>query len=314
MNTFEQHQGFRTMFQENKLTLGLFFPIEGYKGSVPEMDLVKQMALAKQADEAHFASLFVRDIPLYDPEFGDVGQIYDPWVYLGYLAAQTKRIALATGSIVTTVRHPLHVAKAAASIDKLSHNRLVLGIATGDRPIEFNAFSVNKAERSELFRESLRVIRRAWAEEFPTIQASNVNLTDADVLPKPSSMDIPTLITGHSGQTREWIAKNGDGWLFYPRDLFIQELLIKEYRTHTKEFKPFAQSLFIDLSENPNEPPTGIPLGFRTGRNFLINHLHELRAIGVNHVAFTLKLATRPVEEIVQELAEEVVPHFPAHR
>src|SRR5699024_12624935 len=92
---------------ENKLTLGLFFPLEAYDGSTPEMDLKTQMQLAKQAEEAQFASLFVRDIPLNDPMFGDVGQIYDPWVFLSYVAAHKERIAIGTGSVVTRFSHSL---------------------------------------------------------------------------------------------------------------------------------------------------------------------------------------------------------------
>jgi alkanesulfonate monooxygenase SsuD/methylene tetrahydromethanopterin reductase-like flavin-dependent oxidoreductase (luciferase family) len=61
-----------------------------------------------------------------------VGQVYDPWVYLGWIAAQTSEIALATGALVLTLRHPLHTAKGAASVDRLSANRLVLGVASGD--------------------------------------------------------------------------------------------------------------------------------------------------------------------------------------
>src|SRR5699024_2070082 len=142
-----------------------------------------------------------------------------PWIFLGYVAAHTNKISLATGSIVTTLRHPLHVAKAAASVDRMSGNRLVLGAATGDRPIEFNAFSVDREQRSTLFQESLQVMRQVWMEEFPNIHASNVNLQYGDLLPKPALKDIPILVTGHSGQSREWIAKNGDGWLFYPRNV-----------------------------------------------------------------------------------------------
>lgn len=300
------------MFEKDNLTLGLFFPIESYEGSIPEMDLVKQIRLAKKAEEAQFASLFVRDVPLHDPNFGDVGQIYDPWVFLGYVAAHTKQISLTTGSIVTTLRHPLHEAKAAASLDRMSGNRLVLGIATGDRPIEFDAFSVDREKRSQLFQESLRVMREVWKEDFLEIQASNVDLHDVDLLPKPELKEIPILITGHSGQTRKWIAEHGDGWLFYHRNIDLQRLYINEYRTSAGEFKPFVQSLSIDLSENPDEAPTGIRLGFRTGRKFLISYLHDLKEIGVNHVAFNLKDGKRPAEEVVQELGEEVVPFFPA--
>ncbi len=77
MEKFQSHHGFARTFKENSLTLGLLFPLEAYSGSFPKMDLSEQMALAKKAEELGFASLFVRDAPLYDPNFGDVGFLYD---------------------------------------------------------------------------------------------------------------------------------------------------------------------------------------------------------------------------------------------
>lgn len=312
MDKFASHTGYSNMFKENELTLGLFFSLESYKGSIPEMDLEQQMKLAKKAEEARFSSLFVRDVPLNVPSFGDAGQIYDPWVFLGYLAAHTKQISLSTGSIVTTLRHPLHVAKAAASVDRISRKRFVLGIATGDRPSEFSAFSVDREQRSNLFRESLHVMRKVWNEEFPEIHSPSLNLKGGDLLPKPELKDIPILVTGHSTQTPEWIAKNSDGWFYYPRNINNQAALIKEWRTLTEEFKPFSQSIYIDLSENPNEDPSPIHLGFRTGSQFLIEYINVLKEIGVNHLGINLKYGQRPAEEVIQELGEEVVPYFPA--
>jgi len=276
------------------------------------MDLEQQMKLAVQAEEAGFASLFVRDVPLHDPEFGDAGQMYDPWIFLGYLAGLTKKIALGTGSIVTPLRHPLHVAKSAASLDHISGNRLILGLAAGDRPVEFSAFSIDREKRAQLFQESLHVMRRAWKEAFPEVCSTTTNLKDADLLPKPELGDIPVLITGNASQTPGWIAQHGDGWFFYQRNLDLQALRIKEWRSYIKGFNPFAQSLSLDLSEDPNEEPTFMQLGFRSGRNYLISCLDSLKEIGVNHVAFNFKAARRPVDEMVQELGEEVVPHFPA--
>jgi len=286
--------------------------MESYEGNIPEMDLEEQVKLTKQAEKAGFASLFVRDVPLHDPEFGEAGQIHDPWVFLGYVAAHTKRIALGTGSIVTPLRHPLHVAKAAASLDRISGNRLILGLAAGDRPIEFTAFSKGREKRAQLFQESLHVMKRMWKEEFPKIHSTTTNLKDADLLPKPEMKDIPVLITGNASQTIGWIAQSGDGWFFYQRNLDLQALRIKEWRSFTNRFKPFAQSLSLDLSEDPNEEPTFMQLGFRSGRNYLISYLDSLKEIGVNHVAFNFKAATRPVGEMIQELGEEVVPHYPA--
>jgi hypothetical protein len=43
MNRFDKHRGYTRMFKENHLTLGLFFPIESYEGSIPEMDIEKQL-------------------------------------------------------------------------------------------------------------------------------------------------------------------------------------------------------------------------------------------------------------------------------
>ena len=50
----------------------------------------------------------------------------------------------------------------------------------------------------------------------------------------------------------------------------------------------------------------------RTGRNGLIDLLRQWQAAGVNHVALGIQFSERPVAEIIQELAEEVLPHFPS--
>src|SRR5262245_22604023 len=104
------HPGFARVFA--RPSLGVFFPIEAYSGDMPTMRA--QEDLARLAESLGFSALWFRDVPLRDPAFGDVGQIYDPWVYLAHIAAHTHAIALVTGAIVLPVRHPLHVAKAAA--------------------------------------------------------------------------------------------------------------------------------------------------------------------------------------------------------
>ena len=143
------------MFAPGRLTLGVFFPIEAFQRDEPTMR--DQERLARRAEELGFAALWTRDVPLRDPNFGDIGQVYDPWVWLGWIAAQTRTIALATGSIILPLRHPLHTAKAAASVDQLTGGRLVLGVASGDRPVEFPAFGVDAdAARRALPREPRR--------------------------------------------------------------------------------------------------------------------------------------------------------------
>lgn len=313
MSTFEKHTGYIRTFKENKLSLGLFFPLESYEGNIPEMDMEQQIKLTNLVEDANFASLFVRDVPLNDPLFGDAGQMYDPWVFLSYIAAHTKKIALGTGSAITSFQNPLNLAKSASSLDKISGQRLLFGIATGDRPIEFNAYGVDRERRGELFQESFHVMKDVWLTSFPTIHSNRVTLAgEADLLPKPVLGDIPVFVTGFSRQSLEWIAKNGDGWISYPRHPEQQAEIIEDYRALTNGFKPFSQSLYIDLAEDPNEGPTPIHLGFKSGYKFLIEYLKSLQEVGVNHVIFNIKFAKRPVEELIRELGEKVVPHFPS--
>jgi luciferase-type oxidoreductase len=307
------HPGFDRMFSPGRLTLGLFFPIEAFEGSNPTMR--NQVALAQRAEALGFSALWVRDVPLLDPNFGDIGQIYDPWVYLGYIAAQTQRIALATGAIILPLRHPLHVAKAAASVDQLSGGRLVLGVAAGDRPVEFPAFGKPLEQRGLLFQESLAYFRQALAERFPVIDSPLGHLSGADLVPKPAVGYLPTLVTGHSQQSIEWIARHSDGWIMYPRPPLIQRMVVSEWRRATEEvapgvFKPFGQSLYIDLAQNPDEEPRPIHLGYRLGRKRLIDLLATLQEIGVNHVILNLKYGQRPASDVLEEVGQEVLPLF----
>jgi luciferase-type oxidoreductase len=280
----DQAKGFQRMFAPDRLTLGVFFPIEAFQHDVPTMR--NQERLARRAEELGFAALWCRDVPLRDPNFGDIGQVFDPWVYLGWIGAHTQSIALATGALVLLLRHPLHSAKAAASVDQLTGGRLVLGIASGDRPVEFPAFGADFEQRSALFRENLRVIRTVLTEEFPTIHSPYGELSGtADLVPKPIGQ-IPMLVTGHSGQTVDWIAKNADGWITYPRSLSRQAEVIAHWRAAVGiaapgVFKPFVQSFYVDLSDDPDQPAMPIHLGFRGGRNIVLRFFDALRMIGL---------------------------------
>lgn len=312
---YSNQPGFARTFEDGRLTLGLFFPIASFTGDTPSME--GQVELAKVAEAAGFAALWLRDVPLYDPGFGDLGQIFDPFVYLGYIAGQTSDIALATGAIVVPIRNPLHLAKAAASVDQLSHGRLLLGVASGDRPIEFPAFGVDSERRGEIFREHINVMRQSQRTRLTALHWSGGSLAGADMVPKPFTEEVPLLVTGHSRQSMDWIAKNAHGWITYPRPPQLQKVLIEEWRAAViaqcgKIFKPFAQSLYLDLAEDPREPPRPIHLGYRLGRIHLIALLEDLQNIGVNHVMLNLRFGQRAVDTVLNELERYVLPQFPA--
>ncbi|MFL9897989.1 LLM class oxidoreductase [Paraburkholderia fungorum] len=313
--------GYSRVFAPNHLTLGFILPLETYPDG-PSPTMKEHAKVTRLADELGFGALWARDVPTYDPAFGDVGQVFDPFTYLAFLAANTSRIALGTGSAVITLRHPLLLAKQAASVDRLSDGRLLLGIASGDRAVEYPAFGIGDdfESRGDRFREAFDMFRTATEVDFPSGRFPRFGeLTGGvDTIPKPMVRKIPTFVTGRSRQELEWIAKHADGWFFYNVGMERVKLITQSWNDAVSRvngdgvFKPFFEGLFLQLEENPNYPLTPIPAGLRVGRNGLIFYLETLQRAGVNHVAFNPKPSRRPFIEILHELAEHVLPHFPS--
>lgn len=296
----------------NKLSVGLVFPLEAYSGSIAKME--NQESLAIRAEELGFKALWFRDVPFNDPSFGDAGQLYDPWVYMAHIMNHTREIALATGSIILPLRHPVHTAKSLLSLQKLSKGRIIMGIASGDRPIEYPAFNQDINIRGQLFRDSLNYMKELM-KDFPTINSQHYGKTmgNIDLWPKTKN-STAILVTGHSGQDLNWIANNSDGWIYYPRGWSFLEQNISDWtealKRNNQDWKPYFQSLYIDLLEDQNAEPSGIHLGFKSGSSYAIQHLKTLEKMGVNHVIVNLKYSSRPASEVIEELGEMVLPHF----
>ena len=307
------NRAYNNVFRPNRLSLGLVVPIETYaSGPVPTMK--SHIERVQLAEELRFSAVWLRDVPFNVPTFGDAGQTYDPFVYLGLLAGQTERITLGVASIILPLRHPAHVAKAAATADVLSGGRLLLGVASGDRPEEYPALNLPFGDRGAAFRESFEYIRQ-MGEFSPTFEnAFGRPQGGMDMLPKPASGQLPLLITGSSQQDPEWIARNGDGWMTYPRNTAVQARIIHDWRSRVEAVdspdKPVMQPLYVDLTEDPDTQPQPIHLGFRLGLNPLRAYLKSLEQIGINHVALNLRFNQADTETTLQRLADDILPDF----
>jgi luciferase-type oxidoreductase len=310
----QQHRGYARVFQPGHLTFGFIAPLESYPDS-PGPTLQDHAQLARRVDEAGFSAIWLRDVPFYDPNFGDVGQILDPLVYAGFLAGVTRNIAIGTAGIVLPLRDPLIVAKQAASIDQLLGGRFILGLATGDRPVEYPAFGFDFNNRAERFRDALAIIRAATETHWP-VHASKFygQLNgDIDLIPKPVGSRLPTIIVGQAGQSLEWIGENTDGILSYISNPILIPQIIERWRTVCGQgiYKPYGYGTLFDLDRDPNFPlQAGRVL--RAGRNALIEHWKRQQDQGVGHVALHFKPQRRHASEVIDELGEYLLPHFPS--
>ena len=281
MSSVEDSPGYRRVFGDDGLTVGASFPLTASRESQPSVE--RERELAAHAEAVGFDALWARDVPLYWPRFGDAGQTFDTWPWLASVAAATDGIALGTASVVLPLRHPIHVAKSAATVDALSGGRLLMGVATGDRDPEYGAFGVDPAQRGELFRESVRWLRELWTTPYPELDGAWGTLDGSlDLRPKPDA-PIPLLPTGHARQSVEWIGDHGDGWLFYHLPDATLESFLDDWRAASGG-KPYAMALRVELTEDPTAQPEEIHQGYRAGVEWFREYFARLDGMGVDHV------------------------------
>jgi len=302
---------YHTLFQPGRLTIGLMTPL-AHEGQVADID--DAYAEARQADQLGFAALWTRDVPLMIPQGTDdsVAALDDPFLWLAGLASVTKSIALGTAAVVLPLRHPLHVAKSALSLNRISRGRLVLGLGSGDRPEEFASFGEDLEVRRESYRERWDLLRSALSPDADERKRLLDHTGGYDLMEAPTEC-IPMIVVGSSRQSVQWIAANSEAWITYHRPEPRQQSRIGLWRGALDQSargadKPFVQSMQLDLVESPAESPTELNLGMRTGRHALLDYLLRLKELGVGHVMLHLPRGRRPLADVVQELGEEIIP------
>lgn len=300
------------IFSDERLSIGLTLPL--LRSGNVVADFNEQLELAALADALGFRALWIRDVPLNSADYPDPVGHLDPWVFLGALAARTRRIALASGAIVLPLRHPLHIAKGALSVATLSRGRFILGLGSGDRPPEYAAFGVDAQTRRDRYREhwdvvaaALGVPSRVLPDEAPP------DAPEFTLLPRGDDA-VPMLAVGSGGQSVDWIARHSIGWMTYHRDPDTQRARYSMWRAAVERlaspaFRAFGVSMRLDLAAHPDAPAAALPLGYATGRHALIDILRDMHAAGTHHVTLNLG-SDRPVRDVIEEIATHVLPVF----
>lgn len=263
-------------------------------------DIARHAALARQADRLGFRALWVRDVPLYDPAFGDAAQVFEVFSYLGYLAGITERILLGTAAVVLPLREPVLTLKSAATVDQLSGGRLLLGVASGDRPIEYPIFGRDFAARGQAFRDQVAMVRNAMVSHLPV---------GIELLPRPQR-PLPLLVAGLAQQTPAWIGEHMDGCLAYPGEPEDHLHRAAQWRAVAGPDKPYLSFIHLDLAEDADAPLQRYRFGGHMGRRALVAELEALRKAGVQHIGLHLRRNQRPLAETLEEIGQFVLPCF----
>ncbi len=171
----------------------------GLPSTIPDTDGQTLIDWARAAEEAGFSTL------------GTLGRLvypgYEELIALSAAAAVTSRIRLTTGVLLAPLyANSALLAKQAASLDRLSGGRLVLGLGLGGREDDYAASGVPMRGRGRHLEEQLATMKRVWSgEEFGTA---------GGIGPEPARPGGPELILGGATEASfRRAARFADGWI-----------------------------------------------------------------------------------------------------
>jgi alkanesulfonate monooxygenase SsuD/methylene tetrahydromethanopterin reductase-like flavin-dependent oxidoreductase (luciferase family) len=171
----------------------------GLPNTVPGTEGRSLIDWAKNAEEAGFSTL------------GTIGRLvypnYEELVCLSAAAAVTSRIRLTTSVLLAPLySNTALFAKQAASLDRLSGGRLVLGLGLGGRDDDFAASRLPTQGKGRRLDEQLTEMKRIWVGEHRGLAGG--------IGPEPVRPGGPELILGGTAEASfRRVALLGDGWI-----------------------------------------------------------------------------------------------------
>lgn len=249
---------------------------------------------ARRAEEAGYASIWVSDHILTPAEHGtvQVGTLLEPVVALGYAAAVTSRIRLATSVLILPYRNPILLAKQLATLDRLCGGRLVVGVGGGWMVEEFRALGASYERRGVFSDEAIRLMRTLWASETSSFHGEFFNFEEMRCSPIPAAGKIPIWVGGLSRRAIRRAVELGDGWhgtRMRPDELAERIKWIGEIaaaRGRGLDAFVISHRVYIGFAEQWTETG-GYVRGILAPPAELADHLNQFAALGVAEVLVT---------------------------
>jgi alkanesulfonate monooxygenase SsuD/methylene tetrahydromethanopterin reductase-like flavin-dependent oxidoreductase (luciferase family) len=168
------------------------------------------LALAERAERLGFDGIWIGDSLTARPR-------HEPLAMLAAVAARVPRVVLGTAVLLPALRNPVLLAHQAATIDRISEGRLVLGVGIArDVPsirAEFEAAGVPFEKRVGRMMEGLDLARALWSGK-PVDWNGRWRLEKASVGPTPHRPGGPLLwVAGALPVSLERAGRHFDGWM-----------------------------------------------------------------------------------------------------
>jgi len=144
--------------------------------------------------------------------------MYDALTPLGYLAAATERIRLATGVVQLGARSPAMLAMSALALQKMSDNRFILGIGTsgpqvmeGWHGIRFDRPITRTSETMDIIRQAVAGERLAYDGEVHQLPLSDSQ--GRSIRSPVGGVEVPLFVASMGPANLRLTGAKADGWV-----------------------------------------------------------------------------------------------------
>jgi alkanesulfonate monooxygenase SsuD/methylene tetrahydromethanopterin reductase-like flavin-dependent oxidoreductase (luciferase family) len=190
------------------------------------------MEIAEEADRRGGGSIWLSEHHLFED-----GYLPQPLVFAAAVAARTKRVRIGTAVLLAPLRPALTIAEEAAVVDVLSGGRLELGLGTGYRVPEYEAFGATPARRLDQLAARVEEIRELWASP--------------EVTPQPAQADAPIWLGAHGPRSARIAGKLGTGLLSLNPDLWEHYLEGLEQGGHAADTARASGPMAAVIASDP---------------------------------------------------------------
>lgn len=279
-------------------------------------------ALARGAEGAGFDACWVSEHPIPPDDWLASGGHHglDPFVALTAAALATHRLRLHTNVLVLPYRSPFLTAKSAASLDRLSGGRLILGVAAGYLEGEYAALGADFENRNALCDEALAVLEQVWRGLSVAMSGRGFEARGNTALPRPvQDPHPPVWVGGNSTIALRRAALRGQGWSPFPvparfagrtRTAAIET--VGDLAARIRRLRELADAAGRRESLDVNFVPFGHGMGSRRRIEPapFREQVEELESIGVTWLSLGLPGASRAacLDELARIGAEVIAP------
>ena len=151
--------------------------------------------IARRVEELGYATLLI-------PDRMNVGSLA-PTPALAVVAAVTTSLRIGSYVFCNGYRHPVLLAREAATLDLLSDGRFEPGLGTGVSASDFQQMGIpfgSVGARLDQLAETLQILKRLFTEETVSFSGKYYTITDMQGCPRPAQKPHPPILVAGAGE------------------------------------------------------------------------------------------------------------------